>query len=209
VLAGLHLVRHGEVYNPDHVVYADLPGFYLSATGRSQAAAAAARLGYLGADLVVSSPLDRAVQTARPISDTLGVPLDTDERLTEWRLARRWAGVAWERLPDVFPGELEAYLSHPHDLPFSPESIRDVAARIVALVAELGARHPGATAVLVSHQDPVQAARLALAARPLTDLAVDKPDHGSVIGLAPGDPWSESVHWRPPVAGARPFPPSP
>jgi broad specificity phosphatase PhoE len=208
VLAGLHLVRHGEVHNPDHLVYADLPGFYLSNTGRSQAAATAARLGDLGADLVVSSPLDRAVQTASPISKILGVPLSRDDRLTEWLLARRWAGVAWEQIPVLFPGELEAYLAHPHDLPFSPESIADVAARVVDLVAELGTRHPGATAVLVSHQDPLQAARLSLTARPPADLAVDRPGHGSVISLAPGTPWTESASWSPPVAGARPFPPS-
>ncbi|RPI21428.1 MAG: histidine phosphatase family protein, partial [Actinobacteria bacterium] len=36
----LLLMRHGEVENPRHVVYSDLPGFHLSAGGRAQAAAA-------------------------------------------------------------------------------------------------------------------------------------------------------------------------
>ena len=40
----IHLIRHGEVHNPDHVVYADLDGFGLSELGRQQARAAAARL---------------------------------------------------------------------------------------------------------------------------------------------------------------------
>jgi broad specificity phosphatase PhoE len=206
VLSGLHLVRHGEVHNPDHVVYADLPGFYLSEAGRRQAAAAANRLASLGADLVVSSPLDRAIQTALPIARALGVPLTSDERLTEWRLGRRWAGTVWERLPSAFPGELEAYLAHPHDLEFAPESIRDVADRVVDLVAEAATRHPGAVAVLVSHQDPVQAARLVLTGRPPADLPIEKPEHGTIITLAPGTPWVETGRWDP--AGGRPFPPA-
>ncbi|MFQ5427057.1 MAG: histidine phosphatase family protein, partial [Gaiellales bacterium] len=44
MLHTIHLVRHGEVENPDHVVYADLPGFGLSATGSAQAEAAANHL---------------------------------------------------------------------------------------------------------------------------------------------------------------------
>lgn len=209
MLAALHLVRHCEVHNPDHVVYADLPGFSLSTVGRRQAATTARHVAARGADLVVSSPLDRAVETARPIADALGVPLATDERLVEWRLGTRWAGVVWERLAHLFPGELEAYLDHPADLPFSPESIADVADRIGRLVEELGAAHPGATAVVVSHQDPVQAARLVLTGRPLHELAIDKPSHGTVVTLAAGNPWIEVARWDPPSGPPPPLHPSP
>ena len=94
-----------------------------------------------------------------------------DLRLTEWRLGGRWNGVVWEDLPTTFPGELEAYLDHPADLPFSPESLEEAAQRMAALVGELGEQHPGAAAVLVSHQDPVQAARLLLTGGDLADLA--------------------------------------
>ena len=129
MLERLHLVRHGEVDNPDHVVYADLPGYPLSTTGRDEARAAGAYLGKGRVDAVVCSPLDRAVETAAIIAAAVDRPYAVDERLTEWRLAGRWAGTVWEELPDVFPGELEAYLEHPHDLRFSPESIAEVAAR--------------------------------------------------------------------------------
>ena len=77
VLARLLLVRHGEVLNPDHVVYADLPGFGLSNRGRAQAEETAEHLATSGAAVVVSSPLLRAVQTAGPIADRLGVPIGT------------------------------------------------------------------------------------------------------------------------------------
>ena len=114
----------------------------------------------------------------------------------------------WERLPEVFPGELEAYLAHPEDLPFAPESIAAAAERVVDLVHDLATSHPGTTVVLVSHQDPIQATRLALTGRRLGDLPSDKPGHGTVITLTPGNPWTEVSRWDPNAAGAGPFPPS-
>lgn len=206
VLARLFLVRHGEVHNPGHICYGDLPGYGLGPNGRRQARAAAAYLSPLGADLLFCSPLLRAKETAAIIGRGLGLRPVTDDRLTEWRLAARWAGVAWEDLPVFFPGELEAYLSHPADLPFSPESITAVAGRVVDLVEELARSHPGSRAVLVSHQDPVQAARLRLTSRPLSRLPVDKPGHGSVLTLEPGRPWSLAARWDPPGPVAA-FPP--
>jgi broad specificity phosphatase PhoE len=209
VLDRLLLVRHGEVHNPGHVVYADLPGFGLSDAGRRQAEATAAHLAASGATLLLSSPLERAVQTAEPIGAALGLPLVVDDRLTEWLLARRWAGVAWDDLPEVFPGEIEAYLAHPWELPFSPEQIGEAGRRLIDVADELGARYPSATAVLVSHQDPVQAARLLLTGRALTEVPNGKPAHGTVLAFVPDSAgWREAERWDPDVHGARPFPPS-
>jgi len=194
VLRRIHLVRHGEVENPGHLVYADLPGFRLSDLGRRQAEAAAARLAPIARGaLVVSSPLERAVETALAIARALGTDVRTDPDLTEWRLGQRWAGIAWADLPDRFPGELEAYLAHPDDLEFSPESIAEVADRMAAAVGRLGADHPGAEAVVVSHQDPIQAARLRLTGLPLAALAAGKPAHAEIVTLdAAGDRWIEA-----------------
>lgn len=207
MLARLHLVRHGEVHNPDGLVYADLPGFHLSDLGRRQAEAAAAHLATERIAAVVASPLDRAQETAAPIAAAVGIAVTGDERLTEWGLSGRWAGVPWADLDTHFPGELAAYARTPDDLPFSPESIDAVAARMAAVVTDLGARHPGETAVIVSHQDPVQALRLALRGIALAALGDDKPVHACVITLQPaGDRWVEVASWRPPLGGAA-FPP--
>jgi broad specificity phosphatase PhoE len=206
VLAALHLVRHGEVANPRHICYGDLPGFGLSPAGRRQAEAAAAHLAGTGADLLLASPLQRALETASAIGRRLGLEPVVDDRLTEWRLGVRWNGVVWEDLPAAFPGELEAYLDHPADLPFSPESLAAAAQRLTALAADLGDAHPGATAILVSHQDPVQAARLLLTGGDLASLHRRKPGHAAVITLAPGNPWREVSCWEPDLPGTR-FPP--
>ncbi|MDX1690115.1 MAG: histidine phosphatase family protein [Acidimicrobiia bacterium] len=206
MLDSLLLVRHGEVHNPGHVVYADLPGFPLSRRGRRQADETAGFLGTTGADVVVASPLQRAVETAEPIAAGLGLDLETDERLVEWRLSGRWAGVPWDDVDRAFPGELTAYLDHPHRLPFTPETIEEAATRVRAVVADLGDRFPGGRAIVVGHQDPTQAARLVLAGRGLDGLHTDKPDHGTVVELRSGDPWTEIGRWDPPSA-ADPVPP--
>jgi broad specificity phosphatase PhoE len=203
MLTRLHLVRHGEVLNPQELVYADLPGFPLSPLGREQARAAARHLADSGTTAVVSSPLDRAVETAGIIADALDLTVTIDPRLTEWDLARRWAGVAWADLPTAFPGELESYLDHPHDLPFSPESIAAVAERMAEVVHDLGRAHPGGIAVAVSHQDPVQSLRLCLRGLPLELLPDDPPPLASVTSLEPGDPsWAEVSRWAPSITPA-------
>ena len=60
----LHLLRHGEVYNPGGVLYGRLPGFHLSEEGRLMAKAAAGFLAGRDVVLLRSSPLDRTLETA-------------------------------------------------------------------------------------------------------------------------------------------------
>ena len=183
----LHLVRHGEVANPDGLVYADLPGFDLSARGRDEAAAAAATLSGRPVVAVWSSPLLRAVRTAEAIASAHQLPVHTDDRLTEWRLLSRWAGTPWDDLPERFPGELEAYLAHPDDLPFSPESLSDLADRMARVLHDV--LDPGGDVVVVSHQDPVHAVTRRLTGRGFARFHHGKPHHAEVITLLPGGVW--------------------
>lgn len=200
-----HLVRHGEVHNPGHIVYASLPGFGLSTRGRKQATRAAEYLAEREIALIASSPLERAQETAGIIATRLRLPIVTDERLTEWALGEHWSGVAWDELPDRFPGELDAYLEHPESLDFSPESLDDLADRVGKVVRELVDGLEG-DAVFVSHQDPIQASRLAMTCRSLRMLQSNKPGHSSVVSLSrSGDAWAETSYWEPPQGPG--FPP--
>lgn len=197
-------VRHGEVENPDRVVYADMPGFGLSQRGRAEAGAAAEFLAGVSVTAIYASPLERAQETAGIVAAACEVPVRTRDDLTEWLLARRWKGVTWEDLPAAFPGELEAYLEHPTDLPFAEESIPDLGGRVAAAAIQLAAAHPGERIVLVSHQDPIQAGRLVLRGLPLTDLHLNRPGHCDVLTLEPGDPWQEIGYWVAHVEGPAP-----
>ena len=79
----VHVLRHGEVYNPDKILYGRLPGFRLSELGVQMAKAAAQALAERDVVHVVASPLERAQQTAEPIAAQFGLPVGVDERLIE------------------------------------------------------------------------------------------------------------------------------
>ena len=79
----IHLVRHGEVYNPDRILYGRIPDYHLSARGQSMAAATAQSFTNHDIALLWSSPLERAQETAGPISETTGVDITLDDRLIE------------------------------------------------------------------------------------------------------------------------------
>lgn len=201
----LHIIRHGEVDNPDHVVYARLPGFGLTERGREQAAAAAQYLIRRPILAIWSSPLQRALETAAVVAARFQLPVRVNPNLTEWRFADGWAGVAWDELPVERPGQLERYLESPWDLDFGDESLVELADRIAGVAQELDARHPEGDVVLVSHQDPVQAGRLRLTGRDLRELPVDKPGHATVLSFRHRERWEEVARWDAPDAES--FPP--
>lgn len=193
----VHLVRHGEVTNPDNLVYGSLAGFGLSTLGMEQARKVGRYLGPRPLVAIWSSPLERALRTAEEIAGRSGVPVRVDPSLTEWGLIDRWRGQRWSDLSTSFPGELEAYLANPAEVGFAPESLEDLAERVATVCRRLDAEHPHGDVAVVSHQDPIQAARLRLTGSPLSELHADKPGHGTVITLRPGGAWMEETVWTP------------
>ncbi|HIW90916.1 MAG TPA: histidine phosphatase family protein [Candidatus Corynebacterium avicola] len=79
----VHLVRHGEVHNPDRILYGRLPDWHLSVRGRQMAAAVAEDLADHDISYIVSSPLERARETVAPLAEALGVTPGVDENLLE------------------------------------------------------------------------------------------------------------------------------
>ncbi|HZK36988.1 MAG TPA: histidine phosphatase family protein, partial [Aeromicrobium sp.] len=79
----IHLMRHGEVHNPDGVLYGRLPDYHLSDLGQKMAERVAE--WFDGHDLthLVASPLERAHETAQPTSNSFGLTIHTDERVIE------------------------------------------------------------------------------------------------------------------------------
>jgi len=81
----IHLVRHGEVHNPDGVLYGRLPNFSLSELGHQMASQSADYLKNSGAHItrLISSPLQRTMQSAKPIAERFHIPIETEEMIIE------------------------------------------------------------------------------------------------------------------------------
>src|SRR5690606_24562682 len=79
----VHLLRHGEVDNPDRILYGRMPGFHLSPLGRKMAERVAETVADRKIVHLAASPLERAQETAVPIATAFGLSVHTDERLIE------------------------------------------------------------------------------------------------------------------------------
>src|ERR1044072_352501 len=79
----VHVMRHGEVENPEGVLYGRLPGYHLSELGRRMADRVAEHLAERDITHVVASPLERAQEAAEPIGKAHGLDVAVDERLIE------------------------------------------------------------------------------------------------------------------------------
>ncbi|MFW0773112.1 histidine phosphatase family protein [Paenarthrobacter nitroguajacolicus] len=204
--ATVHLLRHGEVHNPEAVLYGRLPEFHLSERGREMARMLAdhfAARASQGAKIVhlVASPLTRAQETAMPTAEALDLEIITEPRIIE----------AENHFEGLHPTKSE-FLKPKHWIyfrnPLRPswgEPYKEQAARVLAAVEdarvkaiELGGN--GAEAILVSHQLPIWSTRLTAEGRPLahdprkrectltslTSLTLD--DHGKIVRVEYTEP---------------------
>jgi broad specificity phosphatase PhoE len=164
----VHLLRHGEVYNPKHVLYGRLPGFHLSELGIRQAQAAADWLAARDIGYLAASPLERAQETASAVADRSGLPIVTDDRLIEAENYLQGRRVAGGR--GLFRDASNwRYFVNPLQ-PSWGEPYRQIADRMLAAAhaARDATLAVGASeAVCVSHQLPIVAARRAVQGRPL------------------------------------------
>lgn len=149
----VHVLRHGEVYNPRGILYGRLPGFHLSDTGRAQAVAVADSLAGHDITHVVASPLQRAQETAGPIAQAHNLSIAEDENLIE-------AGNEFEGLRVAVGDGALRRPRHWWKLrdPFTPswgEPYLQIAHRMLAAVNAARVAAVGHEAVCVSHQLPV------------------------------------------------------
>jgi broad specificity phosphatase PhoE len=153
----VHLLRHGEVYNPKGILYGRLPGYHLSEDGVLMAKAVAKWLSGRDVAALYSSPLERAQETAAPIAETFGLPVTTDERLIEatnsFEGVKFGLGVSALNRPSAW-----VMLRNPFR-PSWGEPYHEIAARMLAVAATARDAARGHEAVCVSHQLPIWTAR--------------------------------------------------
>ena len=150
----IHLVRHGEVFNPQRLLYGRLPEFGLSERGHQMAAAAASHLIQREADVtrLISSPLQRTRESALPLERAYGLKIQVEPRIIEpWNV---FEGLpvpprALLRRPDLI-----RHLWNPNR-PSWGEPYREIADRMRAAVTEAAVTTPEGEVVMVSHQLPI------------------------------------------------------
>ncbi|WP_346167713.1 histidine phosphatase family protein [Streptomyces javensis] len=149
----VHVMRHGEVHNPEGVLYGRLPGYHLSDLGRQMADRVADHLADRDITHVVASPLERAQETAAPIAKTHGLDVASDERLIEA------ANVFQGKTFGVGDGALRKPGNWRHlTNPFRPSWGEPYVDQVVRMMAALGRARDAARgheAVCVSHQLPI------------------------------------------------------
>ncbi len=161
----VHLLRHGEVHNPEGVLYGRLPGYHLSDDGRLMAEAAAKWLDGRDVTALYCSPMERAQETAEPIATTLGLQVTTDEQLIEG--GNHFEGYTF----GVGDGSLRRARHWPYLWnPFRPswgEPYEVMARRMLDVMAEAREAARGHEAVCVSHQLPIWVTRRKIEGRRL------------------------------------------
>ncbi|MDA3026835.1 MAG: histidine phosphatase family protein [Actinomycetota bacterium] len=154
----VHVMRHGEVFNPEKVLYGRLPGYKLSALGLQMAERAAQYFKNNNLSLIVSSPLERAQQTAAPTANLHNLKPQLEELIIE--------------AENVFEGKRvsvgDGALRDPRNWwhlrnPIKPswgEPYKKVAQRMRGAIFAAKDLAKGQEALLVSHQLPIWIARL-------------------------------------------------
>ncbi|WP_243233448.1 histidine phosphatase family protein [Microbacterium sp. CIAB417] len=195
----LHLVRHGEVHNPDRVLYGRLPNFRLSEAGRGMARAAAEYVIGLGHTLaeVRCSPLQRARESAEPFTELTGLAAEIDERIieptnvfegTRMRRALRDPRNWWHLRSPSTPSWGEPYAL--------------IAARMRQAMDDAWHETDAGDIVFVSHQAPIWITHLSVAGLPLRhDPRTRRCSLSSVTSFERvGDVWRE-VDYAEPASG--------
>jgi probable phosphomutase (TIGR03848 family) len=159
------LIRHALTDEVDRVLSGRAAGVRLNDEGRRQAAEVAQRLRDLPLDAVLTSPLERARDTAEAIAAGRGVRVQTIEALQEFDVGQ-WTGRAiasmdantsWRRFNTV-----RSTMPAP-----GGELMLTVQTRVVSALLDLGERYPDGTVAVISHGDVIRAALMYFLGMPL------------------------------------------
>ena len=166
------LIRHGETDLTGRVLYGRMPGVHLSADGCRQAQALSHGLqARYTVKAIVSSPLERALETARYLAEDLSLPISTDDDLLELDYGE-WMGKTFVEIREQDDwhhyNRLRSVSSPP-----GGELLMQVQARAWGAIKRILAEHEGdeeATVAVVSHGDVIRALLVLFLGMPLDNI---------------------------------------
>ena len=149
----VHMLRHGEVFNPQKILYGRLPGYRLSELGVQMAKAGAAYLAGHDVTYLVASPLERAQQTAEPFAAEFGLPVAIDDHLIE--SANFFEGKRVSVGDGALRDPKNWWVLRDPLTPSWGEAYKAIAQRMFIALEAARERAEGHEAVCVSHQLPI------------------------------------------------------
>lgn len=203
----LLLVRHGQtVWNVEHRLPGQLPGVVMNEIGRQQAARLAEALTVIPISAIISSPLERAYDTAEYIAKGRELTIQKEPELMDTDIGN-WAGQVIEEVSKKDPAWKE-YVRDPTVAPEGVETFPQVQQRVVAAVErwraceEVGAypvfvAHADIVKLLVAHYSGLDAARAGSihidnASVSLIELEAEHKPRIIAIGWSPSPGWLKS-----------------
>ena len=145
-------MRHGEVFNPDHILYGRLDGYHLSELGHQMAEVAASSMTDRPITALYASPLLRAQESAAPWAARFGLPITTEERVIE--PTNKFEGTRGVNARMMLNPKYWGWIYNP-SLPSWGEPFADIATRVVAAMDDAWQASDGGEVVMVSHQSPI------------------------------------------------------
>jgi probable phosphoglycerate mutase len=155
----IYLVRHGQTADNLKMRYIGIRDEPLTKTGIEQARQAAEALAKFPMARIITSPLSRALETARIIQKACRVESRVDARLSEGSFGK-WEGLTRQEvlgMGNQETAQLARWESDPCYPPPGGESFMDVQKRVVQLAEQLHVEFSGSSIVLVSHVGPIKA----------------------------------------------------
>jgi probable phosphoglycerate mutase len=144
------LARHGETEDNARGVFQGQGGIGLNARGRQQAGRLGERLRRSPPGLIVSSDLERAVETARIVAEACGVPFETEPGFREIDVGA-WTGKSREEIAIAFPEEWAAWRDGLDVRRGGGETYAELSERLHRAMEALALRQPDRTVLVVSH----------------------------------------------------------
>jgi probable phosphoglycerate mutase len=183
----LLLIRHGENdYTKKHKLAGRLPKVHLNEHGQKQAQALADALARVPIKAIYSSPLDRAMETAKPIANSIGLTIQKEKGLLETNVGD-WQGKSLKRL--YLNKHWKVVQRAPSRVQFpNGETFYECQNRVVSTLDAIMSNHkPKDILACVFHADPIKLAIAHYIGLPLDNFQRLGCDTGSVSVLAVGE----------------------
>lgn len=149
----IYFVRHGEVHNPLKIWYGRLPFYRLSANGKQQIENTAEYLMDKNIDIIYSSPLLRARQSAEILRKKLGLSkVNFSKEILEVKSSL-------QGLPDAYLASINYDIFASSENKITGETIEDLSQRVQRFIAKLVKLYKGKSIIVVSHGDPIMIVR--------------------------------------------------